>query len=139
VELPGVAGVQSPLVCDAATRECNSVTCPEIEGATYTNAARTFGTVTISGEVVTEAYTSPGLEECAEGYAWTSADGAATCQIDGAWSGGAAACPPAWDSGGERHACASCEDRSNGWISEIRCWVEFNPIFAVDSADSSKS
>ena len=38
-----------------------------------------------------------------------------------------------------RHACAPCEDRSNGGISEIRCWAEFNPIFAVDSEYSSES
>ena len=37
------------------------------------------------------------------------------------------------------HACAPREDRSNGWISEIRCWAEFNPIFAVDSEDFSES
>jgi hypothetical protein len=110
VELPGVAEVrtESPLVCDAATGHCDSVTCPPLmhpvsnttDGFVYDNPGRTFGT----------------RASCAEGYAalvgneW---DGGWTCQINGTWSGVAGSLLKGGDLCAKYGIASTCDDQDD--------------------------
>ena len=85
VELAGVAEVrtESPLVCDAETGRCDSVTCPVLmhpvsnstEGFVYDNPGRTFGTTASCDNSARPFVPRTGWDRT-----WT-------CQIDGTWSG----------------------------------------------------